>query len=458
MLRKYLITCFAVFISMPSVVSAQVPEAAGTFDTNVKIYNATSSMTSKIRAAEEHIKRIIASEVFRDAVLNHTYRGVKKFVDNEGLSNEQVYQKILEGAEYLNRDKNNTMDLEVEMYYERSSTVGFTYPNSRKIYANTKYYNDYSPASISGNLMHEWLHKLGFSHASSYSVSRDYSIPYAIGSILSDLARSSSSYITAPTGVQLKQSASNVELRWKASVAAAGVDEYKIYRKLDGSSTIYHQGTTTQLTFTQAKPTKGAVYFIRAFDRNAKSSQSLNVRYDEVHVLTPPSNLSLTSTSTSVTLKWSASSSSEGVKEYKIYRKFDGSSYIYLQGTTSALTFTQPLPAVGATYFVKVVDQDAKTVISDEVTLDFLLAPTNLILSKTTSSVTVKWSAGKASEGLQSYKIYRRLIGSSAVYLQGSTTSLSFTQSRPSTSAVYYVRIVDETGATAKSSEVTFTR
>lgn len=80
------------------------------------------------------------------------------------------------------------MDIGIKLYYENSSTVGYTTTTSKIINMNTKFFNTYSSSGVSRNMMHEWLHKLGFKHAVNYSSSRDYSVPYAIGSIMEKLA------------------------------------------------------------------------------------------------------------------------------------------------------------------------------------------------------------------------------------------------------------------------------
>ncbi|HXH29544.1 MAG TPA: fibronectin type III domain-containing protein [Bacteriovoracaceae bacterium] len=457
MFRKLLFYSFVMTSFMKDGI-CDVPAEALIFETDLKIYNSTSTEYSKIRAAEDHIKRVIASEQFKDAVINHTYIGVKRFVDNDGLSNEQIYQKILDGAETLYNVKNNTMNMEVEMYYEDSSTIGHTYTSSPRIYANSKYYDNYSSTSVTANLMHEWLHKIGFKHAVSYSTSRDYSVPYAVGGIMVRLANSSALYISAPTNLRFSTSPGQVTLSWDGSKAVNGVREYKVYRTLVDSSTTYVQGTTTSTTFTQNKPTQDAVYYVRAYDVDGKSSRSADVSYESSYFLNRPTNLSVGHTRTSATLTWAAATSSEGVKEYKIYRKLDSSTSTYYQGSTTSLIFTQTLPSTGARYFVKVVDRLGKTASSLEVSLDYLMAPENLTISKTTSSVTLRWSSGKASNGFGHYKIYRMLVGSSYTYLQGTTTSLSFTQSKPSSNAVYYVKIVDDDGDSASSPEVLYSR
>jgi hypothetical protein len=178
---------------MTGLLSAQlsyavVPTLAMTFDTNVTTIGTTSSQEAKIQAAERKIRAVIGSEEFRLAVLNHTYGGRKTFVDNKGLTNAQIYQRILDGAETLQPAKNNAMDISVKLYYQNSTTVGYTMTGSKTINMNTKYFNSYTSSGVSHNMMHEWLHKLGFTHAVNYSTSRNYSVPYAIGNIIGRLA------------------------------------------------------------------------------------------------------------------------------------------------------------------------------------------------------------------------------------------------------------------------------
>lgn len=167
-----------------------VDNDAITFDTNIKMYKFTSSGKDKILKAAELIKEVVASPEFKKKVLNHKYNGKKTFVDNGGLSNAQIYQKILDGSEKLTPGKDNTMDLELELYTDNgSNTVGYTYPSTIRVWMNSKYFNKNTPALVTTNMMHEWLHKLGFKHAVSATASRKYSVPYAVGYIMRDLAK-----------------------------------------------------------------------------------------------------------------------------------------------------------------------------------------------------------------------------------------------------------------------------
>lgn len=166
-----------------------VPEALG-WDADIYLVNFSTEQEAKVAKAVEIIKKVVALREFRDRVYNYTYKGKRQFFDNGGFTNEQVYQKILEGAEQMgNKAKNNVMDVELELYTQATNTIGYTYPNTVRIWMNKKYFNKYTPINVADNLMHEWMHKLGFVHATTWSESRDHSIPYAIGYLVEELAR-----------------------------------------------------------------------------------------------------------------------------------------------------------------------------------------------------------------------------------------------------------------------------
>lgn len=364
MIKALLVVLFGMAPMKP--IYAEVPSKALTFTTNITVTNATTTMEEKIRKAEELIKRVIATDDFRTQVLNHTYNGSTSYVDTT-LTNEQVYQAILDGAERLNKIVDNQMDLDMEMYYEDSTTVGYTSSGSPKIYANTKYYDKYSAATITGNMTHEWLHKLGFTHATTYSASRDHSVPYYVGTIMRTLAANLPAdpvldFFTAPANLVLSTTVTDVLLKWDAATSSNGISSYKIYRRLSGSTTNYLQATTSLLTFGQAKPTKDAAYYVKAVDGAGRELKSGEVNYKVP--LTAPTNLLLTKSGANIVLTWTAASAA---KEYKIYRRLSGSTTNYLQGTVTGTTFTQSKPTTSAVYYVRSVDASGNTLKSAEV-------------------------------------------------------------------------------------------
>lgn len=169
--------------------SGEVPLEAMSFTTNLALNNFEREQEAKILQAAELVREVIASREFRNAVINHTYNGRKTFIDNRGLTNTQIYLMMLQGAEQLLPDSNNAMDVELELYYQSNATIGYTMPSTSRIWMNTKYFDSYEPYQVAGNLIHEWLHKLGFTHSSEYNSARPYSVPYAIGYIVRSMAR-----------------------------------------------------------------------------------------------------------------------------------------------------------------------------------------------------------------------------------------------------------------------------
>ncbi len=167
----------------------EVPHEALIFDAKLDLFEFERLDEDKVYKAIEIIKKVVSSKEFRDRVLNFTYQEKKQFVDNKGLTNAEIYQILLDGKEDLRPEIDHEMDLELQLYYSWTSTVGYTTPGELRIYMNTKFFDSYTPAEVAGNVFHEWTHKLGFTHASSYSVPRDSSVPYAIGYLIRDLGR-----------------------------------------------------------------------------------------------------------------------------------------------------------------------------------------------------------------------------------------------------------------------------
>lgn len=143
----------------------------------------------KLLRAGELLERVVNSSEFAERVVGHLYRGAARYVQNEGLTNEQVLERIRLGQETLNGREDRTIDLEVDLYYTRKNVIGYTYPNVSTIWSNRRYFDAFTEAEIAANLMHEWLHKIGFDHDFKKTRRRPYSVPYAVGSIAKVLAR-----------------------------------------------------------------------------------------------------------------------------------------------------------------------------------------------------------------------------------------------------------------------------
>lgn len=178
-----------IFHSNNIYATQELPTAARDFDVKVKLTGFNQEQKEKVYQAIDLIKKVIVSDEFKEKVLNKEFMGKKGFFDNGGLSNEEIYQKILQGAEEKGiTEANNTMDLDLKLYEDDSKTIGYTYPHIVRIYVNKKYFDNFEPHQVADNLFHEWLHKLGFKHSVKKDENRVHSVPYSIGYLVRDLS------------------------------------------------------------------------------------------------------------------------------------------------------------------------------------------------------------------------------------------------------------------------------
>ena len=123
---------------IPTPTNSNLPALALSFDTNITLVSFTAAQEEKYNKAIEIVKLVVATEKFKNDVVNFTYNGQKAFIDNKSRTNQQIYQTILDAA---------------------------------------------------GNLFHEWLHKLGYTHSSSSTPTRPYSVPYAVGYMMGNIGK-----------------------------------------------------------------------------------------------------------------------------------------------------------------------------------------------------------------------------------------------------------------------------
>lgn len=167
------------------VIPERSPAADMTIDVNLRDF--VSTQEDKMFSALARLEIVLNSEEFKARVLGHKYQNSKTFVDNKGMSNEEIYDEIMKGAETLSRSVDNELDIDITLYFSNNSVVGYTYPSSNRIWVNNKFFAQYSFGKVAGNVAHEWTHKLGFGHDASRTASRAYSVPYAVGDIVSEL-------------------------------------------------------------------------------------------------------------------------------------------------------------------------------------------------------------------------------------------------------------------------------
>ena len=189
---------------------------------------------------------------------------------------------------------------------------------------------------------------------------------------------------------------------------------------------------------------------------------------------TAPANLAAPSTtSSSISLSWSASTDNVGVTRYQILRAPGTSGGTFAQvGNSTTTSFTNTGLAASTTfrYQVRAVDAAGNTsAVSNTVTAatqggggdtQAPTAPSNLAAPSTTSSsISLSWSASTDNVGVTGYQILRAPGASGGTFTQvGTSTTTSFTNTglTASTTFRYQVRAVDAAGnASAVSNTVT---
>lgn len=148
----------------------------------------------------------INSDQFKEKILSYSYetsywswfrrkyKTNNSFYQNNGKSNQQIYDMFMSGTDDINPLADLDMDLYLHLYYVNSNTIGYTNQDTQEIFINTKYFNDNlnslaGNCAIIGNIVHEYMHKIGFDHDYFSTGLRPYSVPYAIGDIAETVTR-----------------------------------------------------------------------------------------------------------------------------------------------------------------------------------------------------------------------------------------------------------------------------
>lgn len=171
----------------PRVCRELTPAIEANLEINAVLRDFSFEKEEKMQKALRRLKLVINSEEFKQKVLDHEYKGQKMFVDNQGLTNLQVYESLLRASESLLPEEDNEIDVDITLYYSNNSTVGYTYPNVIGIWVNDKFFSTYTLGKVAANVVHEWTHKLGYTHDFNRTTQRNYSVPYGIGSIVEKL-------------------------------------------------------------------------------------------------------------------------------------------------------------------------------------------------------------------------------------------------------------------------------
>jgi hypothetical protein len=174
-----ILTMLCVFSAQAQYVTAQV----------LAFTNATVEEEIKVQMALSAIEEIVNSDEFYKEVLSMSYKIGKKTYrgfSQTKLSSEEVLKSIYSARENFPGGAEHSIDLYLNMYYERSSTIGWTAPKEKFIHMNRYHHDRYSLAQTAGNLFHEWLHKINHDHSKRHNSLRPHSVPYKLGQLIAE--------------------------------------------------------------------------------------------------------------------------------------------------------------------------------------------------------------------------------------------------------------------------------
>lgn len=154
-----------------------------------KVYFPNGKQKEKLNESFFIIEKIVNSQEFKEKVISYIGEdGQRRYTSNNGLSNEEIYEKLMQAIELLVPNSEGEMNFDLT-YYNRfwSKVIAYTNPGKNNwININWKFYKNFEIENMASNLVHEWIHLMGFYHDSA----RDHdSVPYAVGYIVEDLAK-----------------------------------------------------------------------------------------------------------------------------------------------------------------------------------------------------------------------------------------------------------------------------
>lgn len=135
------------------------------------------------------VEIIVNSQTFKERVIGYINSNqVRSYTRNEGLTNEEIYLRLMEGREVLDQNTPGEMNLYIQQYNRWwSKVIGYTkIGQSKWMWVNWKFYKYFEASEMASNIVHEWLHLIGFYHDSA---SDHDSVPYAVGYITRELVQ-----------------------------------------------------------------------------------------------------------------------------------------------------------------------------------------------------------------------------------------------------------------------------
>lgn len=143
-------------------------------------------------------EKVLNSEEFKSNFLSFGYQPASEysyqsnFKKPKGMTKGEIYDLLMTGWDKFHKTKDGDFDVSVTLYKNRfSGTLGYKYANHFRSWINTKFFtgtHNQIVARIAGNIIHEYFHVIGFDHDFDWNSTREYTVPYAAGYMVRDLA------------------------------------------------------------------------------------------------------------------------------------------------------------------------------------------------------------------------------------------------------------------------------
>jgi hypothetical protein len=159
----------------------------------------------KFQKALSILEEVMNSEEFKIKVIGYERNGNRSYQKNylwnevnSRLSNEQIYETIMNGDEKMRPGTPGEMNFNATVkkcsawdwattFVWCNKVVGSTSPRaSYWITLNWEFYQSFETHQMVSNMVHEWLHLLGFLHGDQ-NITQE--VPYVVGSIAGQVAK-----------------------------------------------------------------------------------------------------------------------------------------------------------------------------------------------------------------------------------------------------------------------------
>ncbi|MCD7761231.1 MAG: hypothetical protein LUH16_05590 [Clostridiales bacterium] len=213
-------------------------------------------------------------------------------------------------------------------------------------------------------------------------------------------------YLDAPTLKSVKVATSGLTVTWDS---VAGASSYYVYRKVSGGSWSKMATVSSGTTWTDTSVKSGTTYLYTVRAVNNGNMSWYNASGISGLWIETPELTSVATVSTGVEITWSAVENATG---YRVFRKTEGGSWVFLKAVTDTSYTDSGLTAYDTNYYYTVrayVTVSGTTYYggydTTGILLHYLAVPQLNDADSTSSGITISWI--KVS-GATSYLVYRR--------------------------------------------------